>query len=81
MTQEERKRIEDACSTLYLGENYKGLYINLNHLLLSYSSLLAEHDPKFGDVSTDELSKNINTIEVLIRTIEPLITDDLFNRK
>lgn len=81
MTQEERKRIEDACSTLYPGENYKGLYINLNHLLLSYSSLLAEHDPKFGDVSTDVLSENINTIEVFIRTIEPLITDDLFNSK
>lgn len=79
MTQEERKRIEEACSALYSGEDYKVMYLSLNRLLLSYSTLLAEHNNShFGDLPDDEASDNLYTISVLIKAIEPLITEDMF---
>lgn len=77
MTQEERKRIENACSTLFPDADYKDLYLQLNHLLLSYSSLMAEHDPNFGEVPSNETCSSLYTIEVLIKAIEPLIIEDL----
>ena len=77
MKQEERKRIEDACSTLYFDGDYKDLYLNLNHLLLSYSSLMAEHDSSFGEVPGNETCSSLYTIETLIKAIEPLIIEDL----
>lgn len=79
MTQEERKRIEDACSALYSGKDYKVMYLCLNQLLQSYSRLLAEHNNShFGDIPEDEASNNLYTISTLINAIEPLIKDDIF---
>ena len=77
MTQQERQKIEEACKALFSGENYKGMYLHLNHLLLSYSTLLAEHNPEFGDISDKEAGECLFTIEQLIKAIEPLIYEDL----
>lgn len=77
VTKEQRKEIEDACKVLTVNSNYQELYIDLNHILRYYSTMMAEHDPKFGDVPTEETSQDINLLNILITNIERLIIDDL----
>ena len=77
VTKEQRKEIENACSTLYVGNDYKSLYLHLNSILRNYSAMMAEHDSQFGEVITEEASQDIFTLSSLIGVIEKLVADDL----
>ena len=77
ITKEQRKEIETACKSLYVGNDYKSMYIHLNNVLRNYSTLLAEHNPEFGDISDKEASLDIFTLRTIIDAIEPLIIEDL----
>ena len=81
VSEEQRRAIETAVRTIYLGEDYKAFYINLVRLMRDYSALIAEHDPKYGEIGQEEATSDIFTIELLIRSIEPLIIDDLLKSK
>lgn len=80
VTKEQRKEIEDACKVLTVNSNYKELYLDLSSVLRSYSVLMAEHDPKYGDLSTVETSRDIETLRILICSIERLIIDDFSSK-
>lgn len=77
VTKEQRKEIEDACNVLYVNSNYKQLYLDLNNVLRNYSTLMAEHDPKFCDMQSEETDRDISTLRILIQNIEKLIIEDL----
>lgn len=77
ITEEKRKEIESACKSLYAGNDYKSMYIQLNNVLRNYSTLLAEHDPKFGDVPSESASLDIFVLRSIIEAIEPLVIEDI----
>lgn len=81
VSEEQRKAIETAVRTIFSGDDYSSLYINLVRLMRDYSALIAGHDPKYVEIGQEETTSDLCTIEILMRNIEPLIIDDLLKGK
>ena len=76
---EERQTIVNAVKTLYgsLGD-FRFLYLDLVKLLRNYSFMAAEHDNSFGELSKEDVSKDLYTIETLMRKLESLVEVDFY---
>lgn len=80
VSKEQREAIVNAVRTMYPGEDYGVFYLNLVNLMRNYSSLMAEHDLKYGDISQEEASRDLYTLETLMRSVEPIVIEDMLSR-
>lgn len=63
------KRLEDSSRTIS-GQGYKDLYFSLSKLARDYGVLLAEHNPEFGEFSSDDASRDLFIIEEILKRLE-----------